>query len=55
MTEVIWQRDLEFIGANRAERALIGDYELVVFDLPAIAPAPPSSAGNCSDRPATRS
>jgi hypothetical protein len=32
---VDWQRDPEFIGANRAERALIGDYELVVFDLPA--------------------
>ena len=29
------QRDPEFIGANRAERTLIGDYELVVFDLPA--------------------
>jgi hypothetical protein len=35
MSEVTWQTDPEFIGANRAERALIGDYELVVFDLPA--------------------
>ena len=35
MSEVTWQRDPEFIGANRAERAHIGDYELVVFDLPA--------------------
>jgi hypothetical protein len=35
MSEVTWQRDPEFFGANRAERALIGDYELVVFDLPA--------------------
>jgi hypothetical protein len=33
--EVTWQKDPEFIGANRAERALIGDYELMVFDLPA--------------------
>ena len=31
----VWQRDPEFIGANRAERACIGDYELLVFDLPA--------------------
>jgi hypothetical protein len=35
MSEVTWQRDLDFIGANRAERACIGDYELLVFDLPA--------------------
>ena len=35
MSEVTWQRDPEFIGANRAERACIGDYELLVFDLPA--------------------
>jgi hypothetical protein len=35
MSEVTWQRDPEFIGANRAERARIGDYELLVFDLPA--------------------
>jgi hypothetical protein len=34
MSEVTWQRDPEFIGANRAERACIGDYELLVFDLP---------------------
>ena len=35
MSEVTWHRDPEFIGANRAERAMVGDYELVVFDLPA--------------------
>jgi hypothetical protein len=35
MTEVTWQEDPEFIGANHAERAHIGDYELLVFDLPA--------------------
>ena len=35
MNEVTWQTDPEFIGANHAERACIGDYELVVFDLPA--------------------
>jgi hypothetical protein len=35
MSEVTWQTDSEFIGANRAERACIGDYELLVFDLPA--------------------
>jgi hypothetical protein len=34
MSEVTWQDEPEFIGANRAERARIGDYELVVFDLP---------------------
>jgi hypothetical protein len=32
---VDWQRDPEFIGANHAEHAVFGDYELVVFDLPA--------------------
>jgi hypothetical protein len=35
MSEVTWHRDPEFIGANRAERAMVGDYELLVFDLPA--------------------
>src|SRR5215831_17838793 len=35
MNEVTWQTDPEFIGADHAERACIGDYELVVFDLPA--------------------
>jgi hypothetical protein len=35
MREVTWQTEPEFIGANRAERARVGDYELVVFDLPA--------------------
>ena len=35
MSEVTWQIESEFIGANHAERARIGDYELVVFDLPA--------------------
>jgi hypothetical protein len=34
MSEITWQDEPEFIGANRAERARIGDYELVVFDLP---------------------
>ena len=33
--EVTWQTDSEFIGANRAEQAKVGDYELLVFDLPA--------------------
>jgi hypothetical protein len=33
--EVTWQTDSEFIGANHAERAMVGDYELLVFDLPA--------------------
>lgn len=32
---VTWQIEPEFIGANCAERARVGDYELVVFDLPA--------------------
>jgi hypothetical protein len=32
--EVTWQTDSEFIGANHAEHAIIGDYELLVFDLP---------------------
>jgi hypothetical protein len=35
MSEVTWQTDSEFIGANRAEHATVGDYELLVFDLPA--------------------
>jgi hypothetical protein len=35
MSEVTWQRDPEFIGANHAEHAMVGDYELLVFDLPA--------------------
>jgi hypothetical protein len=35
MSEITWQEDPEFLGANHAEHALIGDYELVVFDLPA--------------------
>src|SRR6516165_6940725 len=35
MSEVAWQRDPEFIGAKRAERACVGDYELLVFDVPA--------------------
>ena len=33
--EVTWQTDSEFIGANHAEHAMVGDYELLVFDLPA--------------------
>jgi hypothetical protein len=33
MSEVTWQEDPEFMGANRAERACIGDCELLVFDL----------------------
>ena len=35
MSEVTWQRDPEFTRANRAEHALVGDYELIAFDLPA--------------------
>jgi hypothetical protein len=35
MSDVAWQREPESIGANHAERARIGDYELVVFDPPA--------------------
>jgi len=35
MNEVTWQKDPEFIGANDAEHAMVGDYELLVFDLPA--------------------
>jgi hypothetical protein len=35
MSEVTWQTDPEFIGANHAEHAMVGDYELLVFDLPA--------------------
>ena len=46
MSEVTWQTDSEFIGANRAEHAMVGDYELLVFDLPPIAPAAPSLDGN---------
>jgi hypothetical protein len=30
-----WEREPEFTTANRAERCRVGDYELVVFDLPA--------------------
>jgi hypothetical protein len=33
--EVTWQTDSEFMGANHAEHAIVGDYELLVFDLPA--------------------
>ena len=32
---VDWQKDPEFIGAIHAEHAIVGDYELLVFDLPA--------------------
>jgi hypothetical protein len=32
---MIWEKDPEFIRANRAEHARVGDYELVAFDLPA--------------------
>jgi hypothetical protein len=32
---VDWQEEPAFIGADRAERARIGHYELLVFDLPA--------------------
>jgi hypothetical protein len=35
MSEVTWQKDPEFIGAIHAEHAIVGDYELLVFDLPA--------------------
>src|SRR6516225_4450908 len=35
VNEVPWQIDPEFIGANHAEHAMVGDYELLVFDLPA--------------------
>ena len=35
MSEVTWQEEAEFIGADHAERARVGDYELVAFDLPA--------------------
>ena len=35
MSEVTWQEEPEFIGVNRAEYAMVGDYELLVFDLPA--------------------
>jgi len=35
MSEVTWQRDPNFTRANRAEHALVGDYELIAFDLPA--------------------
>ena len=31
--EVPWQTDSEFIDASRAEHAMVGDYELLVFDL----------------------
>jgi hypothetical protein len=44
MNEVSWQEEPEFIGADHAERALIGDYELMVFDLPAD-PAGPAVIG----------
>jgi hypothetical protein len=30
-----WERDPEFVRAHRSERAIVGDYELVAFDLPA--------------------
>jgi hypothetical protein len=30
MSEVTWQEGPEFIGANRAEHAMVGDYELLV-------------------------
>jgi hypothetical protein len=29
-----WKPDPEFGSANRAEHAILGDYELVAFDLP---------------------
>jgi hypothetical protein len=35
MSEVIWQDEPEFVGPNHAEHAMVGDYELLVFDLPA--------------------
>ena len=40
MSEVTWQRDPEFSRANRAEHALVGDYELIAFDLPATLAGP---------------
>ena len=48
MSEVTWQRDPEFIGANHAEHAMVGDYELLVFDLPAdrAGPADKEPLGN---------
>jgi hypothetical protein len=42
--EVPWQTDSEFIGAIHAEHAIVGDYELMVFDLPAD-PAGPAVIG----------
>jgi len=35
MAMIIWEKEPEFIGADYAERARVGDYELVAFDLPA--------------------
>jgi hypothetical protein len=36
-----WKPDPEFGSANRAEHAVIGDYELVAFDLPSTLPGVP--------------
>jgi hypothetical protein len=55
MSEVTWQRDPEFIGANRAERACIGDYELLVFDLPAELAGPAVIGWELFGPPPTRS
>lgn len=34
-TEVNWRTDPSWWSANRAEKAIVGPYELVAFDLPA--------------------
>jgi hypothetical protein len=45
MSEVTWQTDLEFIGANHAEHAMVGDYELLCSICRLIAPPPRSWLG----------
>jgi hypothetical protein len=32
--KITWQPDPEFLSATRAEHAIVGDHELVAFDLP---------------------
>ena len=35
MSDIVWTRDSEWRSAQHAEKAIIGEYELVVFDLAA--------------------
>jgi hypothetical protein len=49
---ITWQTDSEFIDASRAEHAMVGDYELLVFDFSGRSNR---RRRNYSDRPATRS